>query len=478
MIGAMTDSPHDTATTEPDHTEQPAAPSDQAAQPTQPAAPSDPAALALMPLLTPEGWALLGSLPPYDEAEALSLTESMREEGHSPELVAAALSQQRLRGRAEAKFGPFATAMLFTPDGLEQATRLAVAARHAARYSAAGASRVADLGCGIGGDAMALAGLGLAVLAVERDEATAALATINLMPFEQARVRCADALGIDLEAEGVDAVFAAPARRAGGRRITDPEQWSPALSELLALRESVPALGLKVAPGLDHAAIPDDAHAQWVSVDGAVVEAGLWFGPLAPEGPGRSALCLRTGGADGASAEAGGTGAVSASVLRDESGAAPSSQPEQAKPIGGIDELGALILEPDGAAIRAGLVAQVARSAGARPVGSRIAYLTADEAPGAELEPFVRAWRIVDVLPLHLKSLRARVRERGITRLEIHKRGVDVSPDQLRTALRLRGGKGNEGETWLLTRIGAQGGEGEKGSKGAKGAVLVVAPTP
>ena len=327
MIGAMTDSPHDTATTEPDHTGQPAAPSDQAAQPTQPAAPSDPAALALMPLLTPEGWALLGSLPPYDEAEALSLTESLREEGHSPELVAAALSQQRLRGRAEAKFGPFATAMLFTPDGLEQATRLAVAARHAARYSAAGASRVADLGCGIGGDAMALAGLGLAVLAVERDEATAALATINLMPFEQARVRCADALGIDLEAEGVDAVFADPARRAGGRRITDPEQWSPALSELLALRESVPALGLKVAPGLDHAAIPDDAHAQWVSVDGAVVEAGLWFGPLAPEGPGRSALCLRTGGADGASAEAGGTGAVSASVLRDESGAAPSSQP-------------------------------------------------------------------------------------------------------------------------------------------------------
>ncbi|SHI45504.1 hypothetical protein SAMN05216246_102149 [Actinomyces denticolens] len=456
MIGGMTDSQRDVAPTEP--------------APPEPAGPSDPAALALMPLLTPEGWALLGSLPPYDEAEALRLAESLREEGHSPELVAAALSQQRLRARAEAKFGPFAAAMLFTPDGLEQATRLAVAARHAARYAAAGVDRVADLGCGIGGDAMALAGLGLDVLAVERDEATAALATVNLMPFDRARVRCADALGIDLGAEGVDAVFADPARRAGGRRVKDPEQWSPALSELLALRQAVPALGLKVAPGLEHRAIPDDAHAQWVSVDGAVVEAGLWFGPLAPEGPGRSALCLRTGDSGGSDGEAGEAGGVSAAVLVDESGAAPSSEPEQVEPIGSADDLGGLIIEPDGAVIRAGLVARVARDAGARPVSSRIAYLTADEPPGAELEPFVRAWRIVEVLPLHVKSLRARVRERGITRLEIHERGVDVSPDQLRAALRLRGGGAGGGETWLLTRIGPRIG------KGAKGAVLVVTP--
>ena len=48
-------------------------------------------------LLTPEGWKLLSSLPPYDPSEALSLGRSLREEGHSPALVAAALTQQRLR---------------------------------------------------------------------------------------------------------------------------------------------------------------------------------------------------------------------------------------------------------------------------------------------------------------------------------------------------------------------------------------------
>src|SRR4051794_13673194 len=45
----------------------------------------------------------------------------------SPEQVAAALTQVELRRRAEAKFGDLAGRMYFTPDGLEQATRLPVA---------------------------------------------------------------------------------------------------------------------------------------------------------------------------------------------------------------------------------------------------------------------------------------------------------------------------------------------------------------
>lgn len=400
-------------------------------------------------LLTPEGWAFLASLPPYDPGEALALGRSLREQGHSPALVAAGLTQQRLRARAQSKFGPFASSMLLTPDGLEQATRLEVAAHHAARYAAAGAQRVADLGCGIGGDAMALAGLDLPVLAVERDEATAALATVNLMHFPHAEVRCADALEVDMEAAGIDAVFADPARRAAGRRLTDPEDWSPALSSILALRERVPALGVKVAPGIDHAALPDDAHVQWVSVAGKVVEAAIWCGPLAPEGPGRSALVLGAG--------------ASAHTLADPSVDDPSAPPEQLEPIASPQDLGPLIHEPDGAAIRAGLVPHLARGMGAQPVGPRIAYLTGDAPPPDHLAPFVRSWRITEVLPLRLKGLRSRVRERGIGRLEIHKRGVDVSPDALRASLKPRG---EAAETWILTRLG----------RGAKGAVLVVEP--
>ena len=79
-----------------------------------------------------------------------------------------------------------------------------------------------------------------------------------------------------------------------GRRIADPEGWSPPLSSVLALRERVDAVGVKTAPGIDHGILPSDSHVQWASVAGDVVEAAIWCGPLAPEGPGRSALVLRS----------------------------------------------------------------------------------------------------------------------------------------------------------------------------------------
>src|SRR5690242_14992287 len=91
----------------------------------------------------------------------------LRRDGHPPDLVSAVVGQARLRTRARTKFGDLAARMLFTRAGLEQATRLPIAARHAARFRDAGFTRVADLGCGIGGDALGLAGLGLQVTAVD-----------------------------------------------------------------------------------------------------------------------------------------------------------------------------------------------------------------------------------------------------------------------------------------------------------------------
>ena len=174
-------------------------------------------------LLTPDGWALLESLPPYDEQLAIPLGERLRSEGHDPATVAAALTQSRLRAKAHDKLGPFADAMLFTPDGLEQATRLAVAAHHARRYVGAGVQRVADLGCGLGSDAMAFAGLDRAVLAIDADELTAAFATVNLRHWPDAEVRCHDVMTLDLEGmlEPGDGVWLDPARRTHrpGRRL-------------------------------------------------------------------------------------------------------------------------------------------------------------------------------------------------------------------------------------------------------------------
>lgn len=180
-------------------------------------------------ILTPEGWEPLNSLGPYTEADSLRLTEQPRKAGHAPGVVAAALTQSRLRARASAKFGPFADHMVFTTAGLEQATRLSVAAQHARRFVDAGLVKVADLGRGLGADSMALATLDREVTAVELDETTAAAATMNLMPFPNARVVNADAAFVDTA--GYDGVWLDPARRttttSGTSRLFDPEAFSP-----------------------------------------------------------------------------------------------------------------------------------------------------------------------------------------------------------------------------------------------------------
>ncbi len=377
-------------------------------------------------LLTPEGWTLLSRMPPYDEDASLQLATGLRERGVDPDLVAAVMTQSRLRTRARAKFGAFADEMLFTPEGLEQATRLPVAARHAQRYASAGARLVADLGCGIGSDAMAMAGLGLRVLGVEKDEVTAAVAAVNLRAFD-ATVRHGDALEVDLVAEGVDAVFADPARRTrAGTRVFDPRAYSPDLDTLLALRETVPALGLKVGPGIPYRALPSETHAQWVSVDGAVVEAGLWFGPLAPEGSGRSALVMRGDRADVLSV----AGDADAAAARALSG-----------PLKGY------LYEPDGAVIRAGLVARVAEELDGTLVDPSIAYVTTT---AERSTPFATGYRVLDSFDFGLKRLRAYLRTRDVGRLTIKKRGTAVVPDQLRQQLHL---KGSAEATIVLTRL-------------------------
>lgn len=393
-------------------------------------------AASVSKLLSPDGWALLSSLPPYDEKQAMALATRLRADGVDADLAAAALTQSRLRAKARAKLGDFADGMLFTPDGVEQATRLVVAALHARRYLAAGVTKVADLTSGIGADALAFAGVGLRVLATDVDEITAALATVNLRHFPEAEVRHADGLGLDLAAEGVDGVYADPARRTrGGRRVFDPAAYAPPLDAVWDLRAQVPALGIKVGPGIPHQGLPEDAETQWVSVDGDVVEAGLWFGPLAPGGPGRSALVLATAG-----------GTTASRTLR--------ADLDTAELVPDVGPVGAYLYEPDGAVIRAGLVAHAAAELGGRLLDRTIAYVTTDQpAPPSPdgAAPLATGYRVLDVMPFNLKRLKAYLRERGVGRLTIKKRGTAVTPEQLRAQL---SPKGDAEATLVLTRVG------------------------
>lgn len=391
----------------------------------------------IAPLLTPEGWDLLGSLGPYREDESFHLNEALRKAGHSPALVSAVLTQSRLRTRAEAKFGEFASRMLFTQAGLEQATRLNVAARHAERFAAAGVRHVADLGCGLGADSLAMASLDLTVTAVEMDETTAACATVNLIPFPNATVVHADATAVSLE--DADGVWLDPARRvtstSGTRRIWDPEAFSPPLSFVEALAATGKAVGVKMGPGMPHESVPAGCEAQWVSVGGDVTEVALWFNAVSRPGIRRAALVLGPQGA--------------AEITSGEDfGAGPEA------PIGPVE---GYLYEPDGAVIRAGLVADVALQLGGHLVDEHIAYICAPELVDT---PFARAYRVLEVMPYNVKALKAWVKANGITVLDIKKRGTAVTPEELRKQLLPSGKTARKGAgktaTLVLTRVGEE----------------------
>lgn len=374
----------------------------------------------LRELLSSEGLTLLDSLPAYESgADVVRSVAELRKAGHSPALVAAVLSQAKLRSRAVPKFGPFAERMLFTEAGLEQATRLNVAAQHAGRFARAGLGWIADLGCGIGADALAIAALELEVTAVERDEVTAAIAAYNLAPWSNARVEHADAESFDLT--GMAGVYLDPARRDGARRLRDPSDWSPSLDFAFDLATRLPT-GVKLGPGVDRELIPADAEAQWISVDRDVVELGLWFGPLAREGVRRAALVVTPQGTHEMVAES------------DSEDAAPGS-------------LGEYLYEPDGAVIRARLIGDLARTLDARMLDASIAYMTADSATAT---PFATCFRVVAELPLDKKAIKRELSARGIGTLEIKKRGVDIDPAAFRTSL---APKGDASGTLVLTRV-------------------------
>ncbi len=382
----------------------------------------------LLQLLTLEGLALLGRVHYDDKADVLKLVSTLRAEGHDPALVAAVLSQAKLRRRAASKFGEFAESMLFTEAGLEQATRLNVAAQHAERFRAAGITQVADLGCGIGTESMALASLGLTVTAFEIDEVTAAVASYNLAPFDSAEVNQADVTTLDTDA--FEALMFDPARRELGGpareravRKFNPGDYSPNFDWVLEQARKRPT-GIKLGPGHPHEGIPADAEAQWVSVDGDLVECTLWFGSVAREGVARSALLLGKSGTHEL---------TSGTHVRTDA------------PLG---ERGEYVHEPDAAIIRSHLVGELAEQLGANLFAPEIAYLSTNIQVSS---PWMRSYRVLDELAFDRKRLKAYLRERNIGVLEIKKRGSDVSPEALRKEMAL---KGENAATLIVTRVG------------------------
>jgi hypothetical protein len=378
-------------------------------------------------LLTDEGQQLLADASsagsPGSEDE-LALQTELRKRASAAQ-VAVALTQVELRRKAEAKFGALADRMYFTPDGLEQATRLAVAKHRAGRLQAAVTSSLIDLGCGIGGDMIASASAGITTAGVDLDPVRVAVAEANLAALElPGAVAVADATTVDTSP--FEVAFADPGRRSGRGRTFSPDDWSPPWSfvEELLKRPSC----VKVAPGIPHDLVPDGVEAEWVSDHGEVKEACLWSGRLSTTE--RRATVIGNGGL---------------ATMTDED--APSLTDGSVV----VRAVADYLYEPDGAVIRAGLVTGVAAGVEGGLLDEHIAYVASDR---AFRTPFARGYRVVEQLPYREKQLKAALRERDIGTLTIKKRGVSVSPDELRKRLQLRG---DATATLVLTRVAGHG---------------------
>jgi hypothetical protein len=337
-----------------------------------------------------------------------------------PQRAAAVLEQARLRARAASRFER-AGQMLFTDAGLQQSTHPLVAAHRAGRF--AGRAWAADLGCGLGGDTLALARVAGAVLALERDPVRLLCARHNARVHgvgERVLFVRADALAPPFDVPRL-ALFADPGRRtAAGRRTFRAQDYEPPLEPLWERLRGAGGLAIKVAPGIPYEALPWVDEVELVSLQGQVREAVLWCGYLATPGVSRRATLLPSG----------------ATVT--------DAQPAEDCP---VRAAGRYLYEPDGAVIRSGLVQQVGAALGLWRLDELIAYLSGDE-PLAS--PWVQGFEVEETLPFGLKPLRRRLGQLGVGVLEIKKRGLALDPDAFRRRLKL---SGSESKTLILTRL-------------------------
>ena len=335
----------------------------------------------------------------------------------------ALLETAMLRQRAVKKFSR-ASKMLFDRAGLEMSSAEIISNYRARRY--ASFATVADLGCGIGGDAIGLASVAHTV-GVDRDPVRLAMAAANVVAYGHgASFEGREGDLVEMAPFSAEALFFDPARRtAQGKRIFKLGDYQPPITLLDRWRPITPHWGIKISPGVNYDDLPPEAHVEFISVNGELREAVLWYGDLRPAARQTATLL-----------------SPSAEPIQFDSDRSDSLPP--------ISPPLAYLYEPDAAVIRAQLVTELATQIEAQQIDPTIAYLTSGEAVET---PLARRFTIEAWFPFQLKTLRRYLRERSVGRVVIKKRGSPLEPDQLRRQLKL---KGSHVRTLFLTRANGE----------------------
>jgi hypothetical protein len=350
---------------------------------------------AAMALFAEDGWSLLVDAGlAFDESagDALAAATALaKRRPDAPGARRAAALELVSEGAKLARNLGVDERLLATREAVEQATSGRVATWHAQQVPPE--SRVLEIGCGCGGDSMALAYRAANLIATDVDPVRAACAHVNLTTTGRATSRAIPGDGFEIlagEASRADVVFVDPDRRAGGARTLDPEKWNPPLSRLVALARGPRRVVVKAAPSLDPDAALDAFRVAYVSYAGECVEAFL---------------------------ESSTERSVRAVLLPDD---APSIELTGDRGDAPSGTIGAAIYMADPAAIRARLLAELCARHALRLVDPGIAFLTG---PAGVDSPWLRGFDVLRTLTVSANAVGAFLAEHGASGVRVHARG-------------------------------------------------------
>lgn len=350
------------------------------------------------------------------------------------EQLSLAIKHPELRARAACKFNQ-AERMWFDETLLEQATDGAIAAYKASRFPPS--APVTDFCCGLGGDAIALAGRGpLAV--VDRSPIALLLTEANVrVQHPDCAMEC---LLEDAESHierhwrrrprSSRWAHIDPDRRSAGVRTSAWDYTAPGPAALERLRADAAGLAVKLAP----AASPPEAWSasgerDWIGSRGQCRQQVVWCGELA-EHPGRKTV----------------------TVVRDDGWERFVPHTSETPPT--AREPGRYLCEPHAAVLAARLGEAFAAEHQQLLAAPHGGYITGDQPPPATM--LATCFVVESWLPFDTKRVRKQLRACNPARLEIKRRGVQETPEQIAKRLKWRPPSKPSASSDVLTLIVAR----------------------
>ena len=364
-----------------------------------------PDAAHALALLAEDGWRVLVDAGlAVDEAGGDALRAGELLAGRHPDAAGArraAALELVSEGRKLARKLGIDERLVAVREAVEQASSGRVATWHAQRVRSD--ARVLEIGCGCGGDSLALAHRAANLIATDVDPVRAACAHVNLTTTGRASSRAIPGDGFNVlagEAAKADVVFVDPDRRAGGKRLLDPEQWRPPLSRLVELTHGTRRVLVKAAPSLDPETVAGVFSVAYVSHGGECVEAFL-------EAPPGDSLAVR------------------AVLLPDDGPSIELFGDRSQAPSGPV---GDAIHVVDPAAIRAHLLAELCDRNALHLVDPEIAFMTGTVGVRS---PWLKGFRVMTVLALRPVDVLAELRALRPSAVRVHARGVAITVPEM-----------------------------------------------